>query len=60
MAKNQNGVKCQVVRHGLFDKTVDAKGIKTKNSKGTIRAFFTKSTKKSRREKSGQERNRIH
>ena len=32
----------------LFDRTVDAKGMKTKDSKETVRAFFTMITKKNR------------
>ena len=45
LAKDNNGVKCLPVRQDLFDRTVHAKGIKTKDSKETVRAFLTKTTK---------------
>ena len=45
-AKDNNGVKYLLVRQDLFDRTVDAKGMKTKNSKETVRAFLTMFTKK--------------
>ena len=45
LAKDNNGVKCLLVRQDLFHRTVDAKGMKTKPSKETIRAFLTKNTK---------------
>ena len=40
LAKDNNGVKYRLVRKGLFDRTVDAKGMKTTDSKDTVRAFF--------------------
>ena len=43
-AKGNNGVKYLLVRQDLFDRTVDAKGMKTKetkDSKETVRAFLT-------------------
>ena len=43
---NGNGVKYLLVRHDLFDRTVDAKGVKTKDSKETARAFLSMITKK--------------
>ena len=43
--KDNNGVKYLLVRQGLFDRTVGAKGMKTKDSKETVRAFFTIITK---------------
>ena len=46
LAKDNNGVKCLLVRQDLFDRTVDAKGMKTKDSKETVRAFLTMITKK--------------
>ena len=46
LAKDNNGVKYFLVRQHLFDRTVEAKGMKTKNSKETVRAFLTKITKK--------------
>ena len=46
LAKESNGVKYLLVCQDLFDRTVDAKGMKTKNSTETVRAFFTMITKK--------------
>ena len=51
LAKDNNGVKYFLVRQDLFDRTVDAKGMKTKNSEETVRAFLTMITKKNRLEK---------
>ena len=48
IAKDNNGAKNLLVRQDLFDRTVDAKGMKTKNSKETVRAFLTMTTKKNR------------
>ena len=53
LAKDNNGVKCLLVRQDLFDRTVDAKGMKSKDSKETIRAFLSMITKKNRPEKIG-------
>ena len=39
LLKDNNGVKYLLVRQDLFDRTVDAKGMKTKDSQETIRAF---------------------
>ena len=50
-AKDNNGVKYLLVRQDLFDRTVDAKGKKTKDSKETVRALLTKITKKNRPKK---------
>ena len=50
-AKDNNGVKYILVRQDLFDRTVDAKGMKTKDSRETVRAFLTMITKKSRPKK---------
>ena len=47
LAKDYNGAKSLLVRQDLFDRTVDAKRMKTKDSKETVRAFLTKITKKS-------------
>ena len=44
LAKDNNGAKCLLVRQELFDKVVDAKGMKTKDSKD--RAILTGITKK--------------
>ena len=46
MAKDNNGVKYSLVRQDLFDRTVDAKGMKTKDSKETLKTFSKKITKK--------------
>ena len=46
LAKDKNSVKYLLVRQDLFDRTVDAKGMKTIDSKETIRAFLTMITKK--------------
>ena len=40
LAKDNNGVKYLLVRQDQFDRTVDAKGMKTKDSKETVRAFL--------------------
>ena len=48
LAKDNNGVKYLLVRQDLFDRTVDAKGMKTEDSKETARAFFTTIRKKNR------------
>ena len=45
LAKDNNGVKYLLVRQDLFDRTVDAKQMKTRNSKETVRAFLTMITK---------------
>ena len=39
LAKDNYGVKYLLVRRDLFDRTVDAKGMKTKESKETVRTF---------------------
>ena len=51
LAKDNNGVKYLVVRQYVFDRTVDAKGMKTKDSTETFRAFLTMITKKNRPKK---------
>ena len=48
LAKDNNGVKYLLVRQDLFDRTVDAKGMKSKDSKETVRAFLSMITKKNR------------
>ena len=50
-AKNNNGVKYLLVRQGLFDRTVDAKGMKTKDSKETVKTFSKMITEKNRPKK---------
>ena len=44
LAKDNNGVN-YLVRQDLFDRTVDAEGMKTKDCKERVRAFFTMITK---------------
>ena len=51
LAKDNNGVKYLLVRQDLLDRTVDANGMKTKDSKETVRAFLTMITKKNRPKK---------
>ena len=51
LAKSNNGVKYLLVRQDLFDRTVDAKGMKTKDSKETVRALLSMITKKNRPKK---------
>ena len=53
LGKDKNGVKYLLVRHDLFDRTVDAKGMKTKVSKETVRAFLTTITKRKWPKKTG-------
>ena len=48
LAKYNNSVKYRLIRQDLFDRTVDAKGMKRKDSKETVRAFLTTITKKNR------------
>ena len=48
LAKDNNGVKYLLVHQDLFDRTVVAKRMKTKDSKETVRAFLTMITKKYR------------
>ena len=56
LAKDNNGVKYLLVRQDLFDRTVDAKRMKTKDSKENVRAFLTMITKKNRPKKIGLKR----
>ena len=46
LVKDNNGVIYLLVPQDLFDRTIDAKGMKTKGSKETVRAFLTMITKK--------------
>ena len=46
VAKDNKGVKYLLVRQDLFNRTVDAKGMKSKDSKETVREFLTMITKK--------------
>ena len=51
LATDNNGVKYLLVRQDLFDRTVDAKGMKTKDSKETVKTFSRMITKKNRPKK---------
>ena len=46
LAKDNNGVKYVLVRQDLFDRTLDAKGMKSKDSKETVLAVLSMITKK--------------
>ena len=48
LPKDNIGVKYSLVRQDLFDRTVDAKGMKTKNWKETVKSFSKMITKKTR------------
>ena len=45
LAKENNGVKYLLVRQDLFDRTVNAKRMKTKDSQETVKAFSSMFTK---------------
>ena len=51
LAKDNNGVKYLLIRQDLFNRTMDAKGMKAKDAKETVRAFLTMITKKDRPKK---------
>ena len=46
LAKENNGVKYLLVRQDLFDRAVNAKGKKTKDSQETVKTFSSMITKK--------------
>ena len=48
LSKENNGVKYLLVRQDLFDRTVNAKGMKTKDSQKTVKAFSSMITKRNR------------
>ena len=48
LAKENNIVKYILVCQDLFDRTVNAKGMKTKDSQETVKAFSSMITKKNR------------
>ena len=48
LAKENNGVQYLVVRPDLFDRTVNAKGMKTKDSQETVKAISFMITEKNR------------
>ena len=51
LAKGNNGVKYLLVRQDLFDRTVNAKGMKTKDSQETVKAFSSRITIRNRPKK---------
>ena len=51
LAKQNNGVKYLLVLQDLFDRTVNAKGMKLKDSLESVKAFSSMITKKNRPEK---------
>ena len=51
LAKENNGVKYLLVRQDLFDRTVNAKGMKTKDSQETMKTFSSMITKRNRPKK---------
>ena len=51
LAKENNGVKYLLVRQDLFDRTVNAKGMKRKDSQESVKAFSTMITKRNRPKK---------
>ena len=51
LAEDNNGVKYLLVHQDLFDRTVDAKVMKIKDSKETVRAFLNNNTKKNQPKK---------
>ena len=51
LAKQSNGVKYLLVRQDLFDRTVNAKVMKMKDSKETVKAFSSMITKRNRPKK---------
>ena len=51
LAKDNIGVKYLLVRQDLFDRTVDAKGTKTKDSNETVKTFSKMISKKNRPKK---------
>ena len=51
LAKENNGVKYLLVRQDLFDRTVNARGRKRKDSQETVKAFSSMITKKNRPKK---------
>ncbi len=51
LSKEKNGVNYLLVRQDLFDRTVNAKGMKTKDSQDTVKAFSSMITKRNRPKK---------
>ena len=53
LAEENNGVKFLLIRQDLFDRTVNAKGMETKDSQETVKAFSSTITKRNRPKKYG-------
>ena len=51
LATENNSVKYLLVRQDLFDRTVKAKGMKSKDSQETVKAFSSMITKRNRPKK---------
>ena len=51
LSKENNGVKYLLVPQDLFDRTVNAKAMKTKDSQETVKAFSSMITKRNRPKK---------
>ena len=51
LAREKNGLIYSLVHQDLFERTIDAKGMKTKDSKKPVKTFSKKITKKNRPEK---------
>ena len=51
LSKENNGVKYLLVRQDLFDRTVNAKGMKTKDSQETVKPFSSMITERNRPKK---------
>ena len=51
LSKEYNGVKYLLVRQDVFDRTVNAKGMKTKDSQETVKAFSSMITERNRPKK---------
>ena len=51
LAKDNRGIKYLLVRQDVFDKTIDVRGLKTKNSKEVLRDFTQMITKRKRPQK---------
>ena len=51
LAKENNGVKFLLVRQDLLDRTLNAKGMKTKDSQETVKAFASMITNRNRPKK---------
>ena len=51
LAKENNGVKYSLVRQDLFERTVNARGMKRKDSQETVKAFSSMITTRNRPKK---------